>query len=87
MLAYKIIRYLETVWKPFNMTVEEGIAKLATITTTHIAVKGIHAFDRIPHPDALAQQLLAAAGVTLPDAIPHGDVQVVSRKKLQKERK
>lgn len=85
-LAYKITRYLENAWKEFNLTVEEGLAKLATITTIDISVKGTLIGSRIARPDPIATQLLRAIDVTLPETIPHLGAIVVSRKKLQSER-
>jgi len=87
MLAYKIIRYLKEAWKGENLTVEEGLRKLATITTFSLTVKGTLSGIRIGKPDTVSAKLLALAGVTLPETIPHLGANVVSRKKLQKERK
>ncbi len=87
MLAYKIIRYLTKSWEGENLTVEEGLRKLATITTYAITVKGTVSGIRIGTPDAIATRLLSLAGVSLPETIPNLGANVVSRKKLQKERK
>lgn len=87
MLAYKIIQYLKEAWKSENLTVEEGLRKLATITTVSLTVKGVLVGNRIAKPDALSKRLLSLAEVTLPETIPHLGAIVASRKKLQKERK
>lgn len=87
MLAYKIIRYLKEAWKGEDLTVEEGLRKLATITTYGLTVKGTFSGIRIGKPDETSAKLLSLAKVTLPDTIPNLGANVVSRKKLQKERK
>ena len=87
MLAYTIIRYLKEAWKSENLTVEEGLQKLATITTVSLTIKSIFVGTRIAAPDVLSKRLLSLAGVTLPATIPHLGAVVVSRKKLQKERR
>lgn len=87
MLAYKIIRFLKDVWIGENLTVEEGLKKLATITTYSLTVKGTPCGIRIAKPDTQSARLLSLAGVTLPETIPCLGAHVVSRKKLQKERK
>lgn len=87
MLAYKIIRFLQQAWKPLNLTVEEGLAKLATITTYELIVKGKSIGTRIARPDDISSELLRLAGITLPESLPYFGAIVASRKKLQTERK
>ena len=38
MLAYKMERYLRSAWKDLDITVKEGISRLAKITSNVIAV-------------------------------------------------
>jgi transposase len=87
MLAYKIIRFLGTAWKSLDITVEEGLAKLATITTYDLSLNGKSVGTRIAKPDDMSAELLSLAGITLPESLPHFGAIVASRKKLQKERK
>ena len=87
MLAYKIIRYLKQAWRSENLTVEEGLKKLATITAYSLRVKDVSAGSRIATPDILSARLLSLAQVTLPTTVPDLGAVVASRKKLQNERK
>jgi hypothetical protein len=87
MLAYIIIRYLKKAWASLDVTVEEGICSLSSLTSVEMAVEGKGSSHHIPVPQGLNSQLLKAAGVSLPKALPHLGVTVVSRKKLQDRRK
>lgn len=87
MLAYKIIRFLGKAWRSLDLTVEEGLAKLATITTYDLSVNDKSVGTRIARPDEASAKLLSLAGITLPESLPHFGANVASRKKLQTERK
>ncbi len=87
MLAYIIIRYLKKAWSSLDVTVEEGICSLSSLTSVEMAIEGKGSSHHIPVPQGLNSQLLKAAGVSLPKALPHLGVTVVSRKKLQDRRK
>jgi hypothetical protein len=87
MLAYMIRRELSRAWAPFDVTVEEGLDQLKTLCSTEVKVKGGGSCLRIPTPRPQSRQLLQALGITLPPALPHRDLPVVTRKKLSKNRR
>lgn len=87
MLAYMLIRYLKKAWASLDVTVEEGIHALSTLTSLEMVMPDKGSSHHIPSPQGIHEQLLAAAGVSLPKALPHLAVTVVSRKKLQDHRK
>lgn len=87
MLAYMIRRELSRAWAPFDLTVEEGLDQLKTLSSTQVNVKRGASCLRIPTPRPQSRQLLEALGVTLPQALPHRDLPVVTRKKLSKNRR
>ena len=87
MLAYLIRRELSRAWNALDLTVEEGLDQLKTLCSTQITVEGGASCLRIPTPGETSHALLKALDVILPDALPHTDVHVVTRKKLPERRK
>ena len=83
MLAYKLRKY----WHDVEITVEEAIAELASICALQVKIKGQEVYQTIPKPRPLGLLLLKKADVTLPDALPCKNINVVTRKKLVSERK
>ncbi len=70
-----------------DMTVEEGLEQLKTLCSIEIHTDKGGTCLRIPEPRAASQALLTALDLQLPEALPHTDVPVVTRKKLQGRRK
>jgi hypothetical protein len=87
MLAYAIIRELHRAWAYLDLTVEEGIAHLATLCVMEMRVQDHEPFCRIPTPRTSSQRLLEAVGVHLPEALPQRRVRVVTRTQLPSRRK
>ena len=87
MLAYKIVRELQRAWQPFNLTVEEGIHQLSTLCSTVVKFKDGGTCQKIPKPREQSQQLLEALNIRLPEALPHRNVKVVTRRTLPSRRK
>jgi len=87
MLAYLIRRELSRAWSAQDVTVEEGLHQLQTLCSTEIKIQGGGRCLRIPKPTATSRALLAALDVRLPEALPHTDIPVVTRKKLPSRRK
>ena len=87
MLAYIIIRALRQAWEHLDLTVEEGIAQLATLCAMDVQLEGHGTFCRIPQPRASSQRLLDAVGTHLPDALLQRTARVVTRKQLPERRK
>lgn len=86
-LAYMLIRYLKKAWASLDITVEEGIHTLSTITSIEMVIRNKGLSHHIPAPQGIMAQLLTTVGVTLPKALPHLGVIVDSRKRLQNHRK
>jgi len=87
MLAYRLVMELARRWRQLNVTVEEGLHSLATLCAVEVQLGKSPAVNEIPQPRALLSRLLAAAGVSLPAALPHKGVRVSTRKKLTSRRK
>ena len=81
MLAYKLVHHLRTLWKEFNVTIEEGISELNSICG--MQREGIKDVYFIPKPRKLAQELLKAIDVMLPEVMLTKGIVVATRKKLK----
>jgi transposase len=87
MLAYLIRRELSRAWTALDTTVEEGLQQLQTLCSTEIKLEGGGGCLRIPTPSVASRALLDALKIRLPEALPHTDTRVVTRKKLPEQRK
>ena len=87
MLAYRLVMELARRWRELDLTVEEGLASLSTLCAVEVQWGELPVVNEIPQPRASVSRLLAAAGVSLPAAIPHTGVRVSTKKKLADRRK
>ena len=86
MLAYVITHYLQHAWSALDLTVEEGLQHLSTLCAMELVSEGQGVCQVIPTPRPTVAQLLEAADVRLPPALPHLGARVDSRKGLPKRR-
>jgi transposase len=86
MLAYLLERELEKYWRGLEVTVQEGIDELGSLRGVEMTI-GKGTCQKVPDPTGLSEQLLEAARVKLPKALPLRKVHVATRKKLVSERK
>jgi len=86
MLSYIIVHELRKLWVEMDMTVQEAIKELSTITCDEIKLGGT-SFRQIPQPRDLGATLIRLANVSLPVALPCRNVKVATRKKLPERRK
>ena len=86
MLAYRIAQELARRWRDIDATVQEGLDELSTLCATELLVNGRPQCNCIPQPRPSVSQLLAAAAVRLPDALPCKAVRVATRRKLPANR-
>ena len=87
MLAYSLYFHLYRYWQNIEATVEEGIDELSSICSMNVSHSDNIYCQTIPEPRQLGKLLLEGAKITLPKAIQHRNVDVVTRKKLVSERK
>lgn len=87
MLAYTLVAELARCWQNLDVTVPEGIAALATLCTSEVSLGGRASFQSIPEPSAAVAQLLSAANVRLPLALPPRGGRVTTKRKLPSRRK
>jgi transposase len=87
MMAYWIVKELSALWASLDVTVEEGLKELDTLCSTEVSIANGGCFHRIPEPRELSRQLLEAANVILPTALPSKGIVVATKKKLPSRRK
>lgn len=85
MLAYLLERELDKYWRRLEVTVAEGIDELSSLRGVEITIGG-GTCQRVPEPTGVSKQLLDAANIKLPLALPSQKVHVATRKKLVSER-
>jgi transposase len=76
MLAYMIIQELNKLWKEIDVTVEEGLKHLTTLTEQRILFPNGLKISSIPTPSERNKELLEAAGVILPPYLVPNDITV-----------
>ena len=86
MLSYIIEKHLREKWKDINITVKEGINELSSINGVDVQVGAVK-YNEVPEPREPGSKLLDALSIKLPKAIPHSDIQIATRKKLELKRK
>ena len=87
MLAYMIVRHLQTAWQNFDLTPEEGLKQLATLASVEMKFNGKGSCLKIPRPRKSSRELLEVVGISMPLVLPHKEVLVDTRKKLTERRK
>jgi transposase len=87
MLSYLIIKELESAWKAFNLTAQEGIDTLKNFQTIYLTVKGKSMTQTVPTPNASTKMLFDALDIAIPKNIPTSEEIVATRKKIGLDRK
>ena len=78
MLAYMIIQELNRLWKGIEITVEEGLKHLTTLTELDMLFPNGLKISSIPSPSAQNKELLEAAGITIPPYLASNDITVAT---------
>lgn len=87
MLSYMIIRKLREAWAEHDLTIEEGLKQLTTLCSVEVKIKGQGSCLKIPKPRKISQDLLNALNIKMPSVLKHRGINVVTRKKLNEQRK
>jgi transposase len=83
MIAYKIERYLRNAWKLLDLTVQEGINRLATITSISVTI-GKTQILRVVPPGKNCKALLNLIEAKIPSVLPYPEVNVTTKISLSK---
>ena len=86
MLAYLLRRELERAWEKIDVTMEEGLGALATLSSIDMGLAGEIKIERIPKPSGLCEKLLDALKFTLPTKIIRSKLNVSTKVKTRKQR-
>ena len=85
MLAYLLRRELERAWEKIDVTMEEGLDALATLSSINMGLAGEIKIERIPKPKGLCEKLLNALKFTLPTKIIRSKLNVSTKVKTRKQ--
>jgi transposase len=78
MLAYMIIQELNRLWKGLEITVEEGLKHLSTLTEQKVVFQNGFETRMIPSPSEQNEKLLKAAEIQLPTCLASNDIIVAT---------
>ena len=89
MLSLQIRRHLEKSWHDLDLTVEEGLDLLSHWNVQELVDTKTNPMlcRNVPEPNEMQQKLLSALGLKAPKKISLNQVNVVTHKKLPKQRK
>ena len=86
MLAYLIVSELRRAWAAFDLTVEEGLLLLQSISAVDLRLNGGPGRLHIPQPGKEAAKLLSALDLRLPKLLPAAIGRVDTHNKLPQHR-
>lgn len=86
MLAYLLRRELERSWEKVDVTMEEGLDCLATLSSVDMGLAGNIKIEQIPRPHGLCKKLLNGLKFTLPTKIIRSKLNVSTKVKTRKRR-
>ena len=88
MLSLKLRQHPENSWQGLDLTVEEGLELLSHWNVQELVDTKTNTVlcRRVPDGNEMQQKLLAALGLTAPEKISLNQVNVVTHKKLSKQR-
>jgi hypothetical protein len=87
MLAYLLTQALRQRWRDIDLTVQEGLDRLASLCVVEVIIGGRPSYNRVPTPRDDVRQLFEAAGVAIPAALPLDPARVATRQTLPQRRK
>jgi hypothetical protein len=81
MLAYLMAQELRRRWRDSDMTVREGLHRLASLCVTEVRVGGRPSHHQVPTPRDTSGELFEAAGIAIPSALPPAPTRAAAKKK------
>src|ERR1700679_2387447 len=70
MLAYLMAQELRRRWRNIDLTVQEGLDRLASLCVAEVRIGGRPSYHQGPAPRDDVRQLLDAASIAIPTALP-----------------
>ena len=87
MLAYLMAQELRRRWRDSDLTVQEGLHRLAGLCVTEVRIGGRPSYNQVPKPRDDVRRLFDAASIAIPTALPLAPARVATKKKLPQRRK
>jgi Transposase DDE domain len=87
MLAYLMTQALRQRWRDIDLTVQEGLDRLASLCLVEVIIGGRPSYNQVPTPRDDVRPLFEAADVAIPTALPLGPARVATNQKLPQRRK
>ena len=87
MLAYLLTQALRQRWRDIDLTVQEGLDRLASLCVVEVIIAGRPSYNQVPTLRDDVRQLFEAAGVAIPAALPLAPARVATRQTLPQRRK
>ena len=87
MLAYLMTQALRQCWRDIDLTVQEGLDRLASLCLIEVIIGGRAAYHRVPMPRDDVRRLFEAADVAVPAALPLAPARVATKQNLPQRRK
>src|ERR1700688_3808853 len=87
MLAYLMAQELRRRWRDSDLTVREGLHRLAGLCVTEVRIGGRPSYNQVPKPRDDVRRLFEAASIAIPTALPLAPARVATKKKLPQRRK
>ena len=84
MMAYMITKELGKLWKEMNLTVQEGLRSLSTLTLNYVKFPTGLVMSNVPQASEINAQLLKAAGVEIPTYLFRNKVDIHTHKQTRK---
>jgi transposase len=84
MLAYMITRELGYLWREMNLTVQEGLHSLTTLTVNHVKFPTGLIMSKVPQASEQNAKLLKAAKVEIPTYLFPSKVDIHTHKQTRK---
>jgi Transposase DDE domain len=86
MLAYLLTQALRQRWRDIDLTVQEGLDRLASLCLVEVIIGGRPSYNQVPTPRDDVRQLFEAAAVAIPAALPLAPARVATKQKLPQRR-
>jgi transposase len=87
MLAYLMAQELRRRWRNIDLTVQEGLDRLASLCIAEVRIGGRASYNQVPTPREDVRQLFEAASIAIPSALPLAPARVATKQKLPQRRK
>ena len=87
MLAYLLVQALRRLWRDIDLTVQEGLDRLASLCLVEVIIAGRPSYNQVPTPRDDVRRLFEAVDVAIPTALPLAPARVATRQKLPQRRK